>query len=62
MSDRRQGRFLGLPYDFRPPTRKRLATAMWNPRDRRLWMDKACGWGYDVNFAELWRRVGGRPR
>jgi hypothetical protein len=60
MSDRRHGRFLGLPYDFRRPTVERLRRTTWNPKDRRVFVSKAYGWGYDVNFAALWRRLGRR--
>ena len=59
MADR-HGRFLGMPYDFRRPTVERFRRTAWNPKDRRVFVGKAYGWGYDVNFAALWRRLGRR--
>ena len=52
------GTFLGLPYDFRPPTLARFRQRLWNRKDRRLVVPKAFGWGYDVNLYELLRRLG----
>jgi hypothetical protein len=60
MPRRRQGRFLGMPYDFRRPTWKRVRRTMWNPRDPRVLVGKAYGWGYDVNVAALLRKIAGR--
>ena len=50
MPDRHR-RFLGVPYDFRRPTVERFRRTAWNPKDRRVFVGKAYGWGYDVNFA-----------
>ncbi len=47
---RREGKFLGMPYDLRRPTVDRLAQRMWNPDDKRLFTPKTFGWGYDINF------------
>jgi uncharacterized protein DUF5808 len=55
---RRTGRFLGLPYDWRRPTAERVRREVWNPRERRLLVPKAFGWGYGLNLAELARRLG----
>lgn len=49
------GRFLGLPYDFRRPTLARIRGELWNPRERRILVPKAFGWGYGLNFAALVR-------
>lgn len=49
------GRFLGIPYDWRRPTIRRFRQTLWNPRSQRVLAPKAYGWGYDVNFAALWR-------
>jgi hypothetical protein len=49
----KQGRFLGMPYDWRRPTKARLRRTMWNRESRRVFVPKAYGWGYDVNFAAL---------
>ena len=43
-------RLAGLPFDWRRPTRARLASRAWNPNDRRLFTPKSFGWGYGINF------------
>jgi hypothetical protein len=58
MSGRGPGKFLGVPYDWRRPTRERFKSRWWNPSDRRIVMPRAFGWGYDFNFAEIARRLG----
>jgi hypothetical protein len=62
--DHKTGRFLGLPYDWRKPTRARLKRGVWNPDERRVFVPKVYGWGYGVNFHELARLLGliERPR
>lgn len=62
MMDRRTGRYLGLPYDFRRPTLARFRERLWNPDDRRLLTPKAFGWGYDLNLHELLCRLDLRRR
>jgi hypothetical protein len=47
---RPQGRFLGLPYDWRRPTGQRLRQRLWNPDTPRLLVPKAVGWGLGVNL------------
>jgi len=59
-----QGYRLGMPYDWRKPTRARARSRMWNPDDPRLWPPKAFGWGYSLNL--YWvrhplRYLAGRP-
>jgi hypothetical protein len=51
------GRFLGLPYDFRRPTRARLRERSWNLQDRHLFTPQAVGIGYSLNWYELGRRL-----
>ena len=51
MTRKRHGRFLGIPYDWRRPTRARLIKELWKPRERRILVSKAYGWGYGLNFA-----------
>ena len=58
MSERRTGRFLGMPYDWRRPTLERVRREVWNPAERRLLVPKAFGWGYGLNLAEAARRLG----
>lgn len=55
--DEDTGRFLGLPYDWRDPSRERLKKALWNPDDRRVIVPKTYGWGYTLNFYEIGRRL-----
>lgn len=59
MSDRDdvQGRFLGMPYDWRQPTADRFKRRFWNPDDERIWTPMAFGWGYAVNLYEVGRRL-----
>lgn len=62
MADTRKGRRLGLPYDWRKPTRQRLRSRAWNPDDIRFFTPKSYGWGYGLNFYWLvhplhWRRA-----
>jgi hypothetical protein len=49
------GRFLGVPYDWRSPTVARYKLRLWNPHEPRLIVPRAWGWGYDINFARLFR-------
>ena len=56
------GSFLGLPYDWRRPTLARIKQRCWNPADPRLLTPKAFGWGLDLNFYELFRRLRLIPR
>jgi hypothetical protein len=57
MAKKRTGTFLGIPYDWRRPTIARAKSRWWNRRDRRVFTPKTFGWGYDVNVAELTRRL-----
>lgn len=47
------GTFLGMPYDLRVPTAERVASRWWNPRDARLFVPRAFGVGWDLNFGAL---------
>ena len=44
-----QGRFAGMPYDWRRPTVARVKARLWNRDDPRLFTPKSFGWGYDIN-------------
>ena len=57
MNKTRTGRFLGMPYDWRPPTWARLKAGIWSPRERRIFIPKVYGWGYSINLAEVARRL-----
>jgi hypothetical protein len=54
-------RFLGIPYDWRPPTIALIKERSWNPSDRRILTPKVVGWGYSINFYEVGRRLGLLP-
>lgn len=46
-----EGRVFGLvPYDFRPPTWRRIRDAYWNPNSDRLLSDRVFGVGWAVNL------------
>lgn len=45
-----QGRFLGMPYDWRRPTARKLRSRLWNPGGP-LFSPKVFGWGYTLNLA-----------
>jgi hypothetical protein len=60
MSERRQGRFLGFPYDWRKPSATRIRKRAWDPDESRILVPKSFGWGYGLNFAALRRRLTGR--
>jgi hypothetical protein len=59
-NDDAHGRFLGVPYDWRKPTLERFKSRVWNDNDDRIVVPRWYGWGYDVNFHALSKRV--RPR
>lgn len=44
------GRVLGVPYDFRPPTRERFLAAWWNPEDERVFTPRDFGVGWAINL------------
>ena len=52
----KRGRFLGIPYDWRRPTWQRVRSRVWNPDEPRVFVPKAFGWGYTINFARLFPR------
>lgn len=45
-----QGRFLGMPYDWRRPGLGKLLARIWNPGGPLL-SPKVFGWGYTLNLA-----------
>lgn len=45
-----QGRFAGVLYDFRWPTRAQARARCWNPGDRHLLTPKTLGLGFDLNL------------
>jgi Family of unknown function (DUF5808) len=57
-SVKRTGTFLRVPYDFRLPTWTIVKERMWNPGDPRIFTPRVCGWGWSINFYQLFRRAG----
>ena len=57
-----QGSFLGIPYDWRRPTARRLREGVWDPGNPRVFVPKTYGWGYGINFAAVLRRWRRRRR
>jgi hypothetical protein len=60
--------FGAVPYDFRPPTWKRIRDAYWNPESDRLFSDRVFGVGWAVNLyrakalmGEAYGRLMGSP-
>lgn len=58
MKEKHVGKFLGAPYDFRDPTLKRFLKRVWNPKDKRVLTPKTFGWGWSINFYQLFRLLG----
>ena len=56
--NRKAGKFLGLPYDWRALSISRVKQRMWNANDQRVLTPKVLGWGYTINFYALARRIG----
>jgi hypothetical protein len=55
-----EGRVFGfVPYDFRPPTWKRIREAYWNPNSDRLFSDRVFGVGWAVNLYRAKTLMGG---
>lgn len=52
------GRVLCVPYDFRPPTPRRVRERLWNPEDERVLVPHIWGVGWTVNVYQLRRRLG----
>ncbi|MCW2784919.1 MAG: hypothetical protein JWP74_1436 [Marmoricola sp.] len=52
----RTGKFLGMSYDWRRPTKERYQKRLWNPDEPRLFTPRAFGWGYSVNFYRIFHR------
>src|SRR3954471_10392798 len=47
-----------LPYDLRRPTLSRFKQTLWNPESDRIFVPKAFGVGWSINFGGLLRRAG----
>lgn len=53
----RTGKWLGVPYDWRRPTKARFKERLWNPDEPRIMTPRAFGWGSDINFHRLFHRA-----
>jgi hypothetical protein len=58
MNEKRTGKFLGVPYDWRRPSLARAKSRWWNDGDSRIFTPKTYGWGFDINVAQVLRRLG----
>lgn len=47
------GTVLGIPYDFRVPSWRKLKSHYWNPEDERVFLPRAFGIGWDINLYQL---------
>jgi hypothetical protein len=52
-----QGEIAKVPYDFRTPTPRRVVRRLWSPDDPRIFVPKAFGVGWVVNFASVAKAV-----
>ena len=52
----KQGKILGIPFDFRKPTYARMKQRMWNPDDERIMTPRTSGIGWTVNLYQLRKR------
>jgi len=48
-----QGSLGKIPYDFRTPSPKRIKRSLWAPDDPRVFVPRAFGVGWSLNFASL---------
>lgn len=55
---RLRGSFLGIPYDLRIPTGRRIRETLWNPASDRVFAPRVFGAGWDVNFGAVAVRLG----
>lgn len=48
----------GVPYDLHPPSAERIASRLWNPALEQVFVPRAFGLGWDLNFAAIAVRLG----
>jgi hypothetical protein len=51
------GRIVGVPYDFRMPTRERVLNRLWSATDERVIVPQLFGIGWTINLYQLRRRL-----
>ena len=54
------GRILGVPYEFRRPTVRRLRERLWSPESPQILVPHLFGVGWTVNVGRLVHLVQGR--
>jgi uncharacterized membrane protein len=52
----KQGKIMGIPYDFRKQNYARMKERMWNPDDERIITPRTSGIGWTVNLYQLKKR------
>ncbi len=52
------GRFLGVPFEFRLPTLRRVKKRWWNPEDERVFTPHVFGVGWSINIPQAMNRLG----
>lgn len=58
MKQLKVGKFLGIPYDFLWPTWSVIKERCWNPNDKRIFTPHVFGWGWSINFYQLFLKLG----
>ena len=56
-NEQSHGTFVGVPYDFRMPTPRRIKERLWNPDDSRIFTPRSFGIGWSVNLYQVWKRL-----
>ena len=51
MTSKRTGTFLGMPYDWRRPSLRRIRDEVFNRDEPKFIVPKSYGWGYGINLA-----------
>lgn len=54
----KEGTFLGIPYDWRWPTPAVIKERSWNRKDPRIFTPKIFGWGWAINFYQVFQLIG----
>ena len=52
------GKFLGVPFEFRFPTVKRVRERWWNREDPRIFTPHVFGVGWSLNLYQVRKRLG----
>ncbi len=57
-TEQSHGTFLGVPFDFRLPTVRRIKKRWWNTEDSRILTPHVFGVGWSLNLYEVSKRLG----